>query len=140
MMKPYAVLLDKGALSTPKTMDYRYSSNTGNTNTPCHPSKDSKGNPLCYKCGKFGYSFQCPDHPKRARFYALGVDEEEPRQIPESDDQDEGKEPSGDIPEDLEAEDGKVEDCFIEDPYEPTDPLNKREREPEDEVAFGYIG
>jgi hypothetical protein len=70
----------------------------------------------------------------------LGVDEEEPRQIPESDDRDEGEEPSGETPDDLEAEDGEAEDRFVVDPYKPADPLNERESEPEDEVAFGYIG
>jgi hypothetical protein len=54
----------KGATQTPSSSNNRYSKNTGNSyNGQRRPSKDSKGNPLCYKCGKIGYSFECPTHP-----------------------------------------------------------------------------
>ena len=94
---------------------------------------------MCYKCGKIGYSFECPNHPNRAKVFALGIEEEPADADPEFVDTDANDEaqPENDDPQVVNEE--EAEDRFVEDPYEPDQPA-ELESEPEDEVAFGCVG
>jgi hypothetical protein len=137
--KPVSASTTKAPVQAQNSNSSRYSKNTGNTSTYVRrPSKDSKGNPLCYKCGKVGYSFECPNHPSR-KLFALGVDEEDPAPLPDVNDQEEGGDPPAEMPEEPVADDDEA-DRFVEDPYEPEDQLDELDTESEGEVAFGYVG
>ena len=94
---------------------------------------------MCYKCGKIGYSFECPNHPNRAKVFALGIEEEPTEADPEFVDAeaDDEAQPENDDPQVVNEE--EAEDRFIEDLYEPDQPV-ELESEPEDEVTFGHVG
>jgi hypothetical protein len=93
---------------------------------------------LCYKCGKVGYSFECPNHPTH-KLFTLGINEEDPVPLPDINNQEESGDPPTEVPEEPLADDDKA-DCFVEGPYEPNDQPDKLDSKPEGEVAFGYIG
>ncbi|KAF8341677.1 uncharacterized protein EI90DRAFT_3116808 [Cantharellus anzutake] len=103
----------KGPSQAPYSNGNQYSKNTGNVVTQQCPSNDSKGNPLCYKCGKIGYASECPNHPNQAKIFALGVNNGAPEPIPAFDNQDEVGEPSGVSPDGPIGE-ARLGDCALD--------------------------
>ena len=73
---------------------------------------DAKGNPLCYKCGKVGYSFDCLNHPPR-KIFSLGVEEEPLGPLNNVDEEAKGEELQEEIPEALGDDVDKEEDHFV---------------------------
>src|SRR5258707_8118751 len=46
-----------------------------NANYQNCPSADKTGNPICYQCGKIGYTNECPNHLQWTRVFAMGLTE-----------------------------------------------------------------
>src|SRR6266446_2562978 len=44
---------------------------TVNPNYQNHPSADKTGNPIYYRCGKIGYTNECPNHPQQTKVFAM---------------------------------------------------------------------
>jgi len=69
----------------PHHVKHEPSKQKGNTNstfgtskfTPCskQPSTDKAGNPICFKCGKIGFAWECLKHPYKPRVFTLGIAE-----------------------------------------------------------------
>ncbi|SRR5258708_6557074 len=97
------------------------------------PSNDKAGNPICYKCGKIGFTKDCPRHLYKPRVFTLGINGELIEAEPEPQDQqtEEGEEPPPKVGPTGGTEGIRVDDQFINDPY---DPINFKFVEEDDEV------
>ena len=76
-----------------------------------HPSKDAKGNPLCFKCRKIGWARECPNRDqKTAKVITIGTgDDLSPVSL-----DGEIEEPSGEAPENDADADDEAEEHLIE--------------------------
>jgi hypothetical protein len=102
----------KTSASGPRPATSNRTNNYGN-----RPSSDSKGNPLCFKCGEVRWARDCPNHAKM-KVFAIGMGDEHPSDTtgdPEGD----TNEPSGDPPEGEILSDDEENDRLVEDPYNP---------------------
>src|ERR1700677_3204263 len=56
----------------------RPASSNRTNNYANHPLSDSKGNPLCFKCGEVGWARDCPNQTK---VFAIGMGDNHPSEV-----------------------------------------------------------
>ncbi len=97
------------------------------------PSNDKAGNPICYKCGKIGFTRDCPRHLYKPRVFTLGINGNLIEAGPEPQEQQtEGEEEPSPKDDPTKSPEGiGVEDQYIDDPY---DPIHFKFVEEEDET------
>ena len=86
------------------------------TNLLNHLSLDKAGNPICYCCGKIGYTNECPNHPQRTRVFLMGLNGEE--ETPVEAQLDMHNTPDGVLDPDIKNKENTDKIQFVDNPYE----------------------